>query len=193
MKKLFISLVLIVLTHAVFAQQLSSKSKEIIAAYNQLKKHPDSKTYQLDYIKVFPSNSTDFLKTFDPEDFSQLYSNSYQYIDALVKLTKNYPSAIICKSINIGKNLVWEADATGQIQHELVAMGNSFTPIFIKAIKSLTPKEQAGLITFLADVENHQAYPEYKRLFKSIVHAGDKGLANQFIDAMHKREKQPHD
>lgn len=193
MKKLFAGLIFIVLTHAVFAQQLSSKSKEIVAAYNQLQKQPDSKAYQLDYIKVFPGNSTEFIKTFESEDFSQLYNNSYQYVDAFVNLTKYYSSEIIYKSINIGKNLVWEADATGQIQHEIVGMGNSYTAIFIKAIKSLTPKDQSSLITFLADVENHQAYPEYKRLYKSIAHAGEKDLANHFIDAMHKREKQPHD
>jgi hypothetical protein len=65
--------------------------------------------------------------------------------------------------------------------------------LFIQKINSLSPKEQSNLIAFLADVENHEAYPEYKQLIKAIDDRGQKDLADQFTDAMHKREKQPHD
>jgi hypothetical protein len=176
-----------------YAQQLSSKAKQIISAFAQLKKHPDSKEDQLNYIKIFPENSTEFLQIFDPSDFGQLYDDSYQYIEAFVKLGKYYPIAIIKRSITIGKSLVWQADATGQIQQEIVLMGNTHPAIFIKLVKSLNAKEQIHLITFLADAENYSAYPEYKQLIKSITNAGEKRLAKQFIDAMHKREKQNHD
>ena len=100
---------------------------------------------------------------------------------------------MINKSIDIGKNLRWEADAVGYLQHGIVALGNNYTSLFILKINSLSPEEQSNLISFLADVENHDAYPEYKQLIKSIKVAGRTDLADKFITAMNQREKQHHD
>jgi hypothetical protein len=73
-----------------------------------------------------------------------------------------------------------------------VELGNKYTTIFVQKLNSLKPVEQSNLIKFLADVENHDAYPEYKQLIKAINDAGQKDLADQFTEAMHKREKQPN-
>jgi len=192
LKSIILSFSLITLVNLAFAQQLSTKSKQVKSAYSQLKERPDSKTYQLNYISIFPSDTAQFLRVFAPPDFSQL-NDGFDYIEGFFSLAKNHPVAVISKAVDIGKDLKWNADAVNYLQHGIVELGNKYTRLFIQKINSLNPKEQTNLITFLADVENHHAYPEYKQLIRAINDAGEKGLADQFTDAMHKREKQPHD
>jgi hypothetical protein len=193
LKSIILIFFLIALANLVFAQRLSTKSKEVASAYSQLKMHPDSKSCQLNYINIFPRDTTQFLRVFDPPGYGQLYNDSFDYIKDFFKLSKNYPVAVISKAIDIGKDLRWDADAVNYLQHGIVELGNKYTTLFIQKINSLNPKEQANLIIFLADAENHHAYPEYKQLIGAINDAGQKGLADQFTHAMHKREKQPHD
>ncbi|MBS1524029.1 MAG: hypothetical protein JST19_00180 [Bacteroidetes bacterium] len=191
-KPLQIILVLIATANLALPQQLSTKSKQVKSAYIQLKEHPDSKTYQLNYINIFPKDTTQFLSVFNPPGYGQL-SDGFDYIEGFFRLAKYHPVAVISKAVDIGKDLKWDADAVNYLQHGIVELGNKFTRLFIQKVNSLSPKEQSNLITFLADVENHAAYPEYKQLIKAINDHGQKDLADQFTDAMQKREKQPHD
>ncbi len=191
--KLILFLVLITPVSLVFGQQLLAKSKQVQSVYSQFLKNPKSQTCQLNYIEVFPDDTTQFLRVFASADFGQLYQDSYNYIEDFFKLGKYHTVLVINKSIDIGKNLRWEADAVGYLQHGIVALGNKYTSLFILKINSLSPDEQSNLITFLADVENHDAYPEYKQLIKSIKAARRTDLADKFITAMNQREKQHHD
>ena len=65
--------------------------------------------------------------------------------------------------------------------------------MFGQLLKRLTPQKQTQLITFLADAENFYAYPDYEDIIKHLKGLGESGLANKFIEARKKREKQPHD
>jgi hypothetical protein len=176
-------------SNAVLAQSLSQTSQKIKTAYDELKNEPASNQKKLTYLKVFPQNKEQFMAVFDPDDFKELYSESFKYIDAFISLAQNYPAAVINKSINIGKNLKWEADATGQMQHSIVLLGNQHIALFLKKIDTLSPIEEAHLIAFLADVENHKAYHEYQQLIESLQRIGENKLANKFINARALREK----
>lgn len=171
-----------------FSQALSARSKQIKNAYEELENDTGSKKNQLTYLHIFPTSSKEFKEIFDPKDFGQLYNDSYKYIEAFVKLDKYYPMQVIDKAVDIGKNLIWDADATGQIQQEIVNMGNKYIAVFIKKLESLASNEKAKLITFLADVENHKAYPEYQQLIQSLDNNGQHNLAKQFTDARSRRE-----
>ncbi len=193
MQKAFLNLTIFLFLIApadlAFAQQLSTKSKQVLTVYNQLQSCPGSKTCALNYIEVFPDDTAQFLRVFAPADFGQLYKSSDNFIDEFFKLSRYHSVLVINKAIDIGKDLKWDADAVGYLQHGIVALGNRYTRLFILKINSLKPKEQSNLITFLADVENHDAYPEYKKLIKSINDAGRTDLADKFKTAMIQREK----
>jgi hypothetical protein len=149
------ALLLILLPSFVFSQSLSKASLRIKAAWQELNKHPYSKQTQLAYLKVFPQNKQQFVELFDKEDFSQLYSGSYKYITTFIELSKHYPDQVMDKAINIGKELVWDADATGQLQQAIVNLGCENTRIFLNKIKALPTSQTNQLIKFLADVESH--------------------------------------
>jgi len=170
-----------------FAQSLS---KEVQTAWNKLKNDSTSKQKQLGYIQAFPENGRQFKAVFNPHDFKQLYKDSYQYIETFLSLSKVYPAKVIDKSIDIGRELVWEADATGQIQEGIVELGNENTRLFVNKVKSLTSDQKKHLITFLADVENHKAYTIYQQLIDSLKRINEPELASQFIKARALRMKQ---
>ncbi|HTK21826.1 MAG TPA: hypothetical protein VL442_20055 [Mucilaginibacter sp.] len=188
MKTIFIYLYLFI-SNALFAQSLSQTSQKIKTAYEELKRHRAAREKQLAYLKVFPQNKEQFTAIFDPDDFGELYSDNFKYIDAFISLAKNYPGEVIDKLINIGKNLKFRADATGQMQHSIVGLGNQYTPLFSKKLKALSIIEVDHLITFLADVENHKAYSEYQQLIESLQKIGENKLAAKFIRARILREK----
>lgn len=52
-------------------------------------------------------------------------------------------------------------------------------------------KEISKVIWYLADVENHDAYPEYKQIIENFKKIGETKLARQFEVAREKRMKMP--
>lgn len=189
MKKSTLILALFLIIFTASAQKLSIRSKEIKAAFERLNNHPDSKKDQLYYLDTFPDNQQDFIAVFNPSDYGQLY-DGHDYINAFLKLDQYYPARVISKAINIGKGLTWDADAINYLQSGIVDLCNRHIKIFIRKLKSLSPKEQSHFITFLADVENYSAYPAYKQLIKALTAVGEKDLADRFKEAMLKREKE---
>jgi len=179
-----------VLPSFAFSQALSPKSKAVKAAWEALVKQPGAKQCQLTYLRVFPENKHDFIAVFDRDDFTQLYTESNKYIESFIALVKNYPAQVIDKSINIGKDLRWNADAINYLQHGIVEIGISNTIIFSKKLNSLTPKQKGRLVKFLADVENHKAYPQYQQLINALTKTGEKSLAHKFELARTERENE---
>jgi hypothetical protein len=195
MKKFTIGCLLLFMAsaNASFCQPLSADSKNVKAAYEELVKHPDSKQKQLAYLKAFPENKKHFLEVFGAADFGQLYKDSHEYITAFFELSKKHPAAVIDKSINIGKDLIWDADAVGDLQHSIVEMGNEHTSTFATKVNALTALQQKNLTKFLADVENHKAYPEYQALIDALNKVHQVKLAGRLIKARTEREKIKHD
>jgi hypothetical protein len=178
------------LNDVAYSQTLSKESLKIVQAWEYLDKHPNSAKARLAYIKIFPGDQQLFTKIFDPDDYKELYGESYKYIDRFVGLAKFYPKQVIDKSVDIGKDLIWRADATGQLQQSTVELGVSHISIFIKKIKTLPKYKVDHLITFLADVENHKAYAVYQQLIDSLNKTGETRLATKFIRARALREKE---
>jgi len=189
-KILFCQLLFFASPFVAFSQPLSPQSKEVKAAWEALNKQPDSKQLQLAYLKVFPSNKRDFVAVFEPDDFKQLYSGGEKYIDSFAALAKNYPGAVIDKSINIGKDLQWEADGIGQLQGAIVVMGVNNTIIFSKRLKLLTVIQQSRLIKFLADEDGIKHDQTYQELINGLIKIGEKALAHKFEIARTEREKE---
>jgi hypothetical protein len=173
-----------------FTQSLSFKIGWLRTSYNELKENSGSSDKQLAYIQNFPSDSTSFMDIFQPADYKHLYKESHDYINTFFSLSTNHPNEIIDKSINIGEYLIWQGDATGDMQHGIVDLGNSNTKIFASKLHSLTQSHKAHLISFLADVENFTAYPQYQSLINSLNKIGEKTLADEFVNARTLRESE---
>lgn len=195
MKKFAIACLLLftALQNASFCQTLSNDSKKVSAAYEVLEKHPNLKRAQLSYLQAFPGDKSRFLAVFDPENFGQLYSRSDKFIAAFAGLASTFPAEVINKSIKIGKDLIWQADATGYLQHAIVQMGNEHTNIFATKLNALPAQQQNNLAKFLADAENHKAYPEYQALIDALNRIYQTKLAALFVKARAEREKIKHD
>jgi hypothetical protein len=173
-----------------FSQDSIPASKKVIIAYGLLIENPASNQAQLGYIRAFPADKAIFMTVFQPKHFGQLYHNSHEYITAFLNLAKYHPQLIIDKSVSIGKDLIWEADATGDIQNGIMTLSVTYPDLFIKKLKTLTRVQQKNLITFLADVENHPAYPHYQQLIDILNKKRETRLATRFIDARTVREKE---
>jgi hypothetical protein len=173
-----------------FAQ--SPEAMKVRSAYAQMKIYPGEKAKQLAFLNAFPSAKQQFMEMFQAANNGQLTSNSHEFIESFIDLAKTYPTQVVDKAINIGKDLTWEADATGYMQHGIVQLGNQYTKIFATKVKSLTEADQDKLIKFLADVENHKAYPEYQQLIDALAKTGEVKLSNKMIEAKDLREKTPN-
>ena len=173
-------------------QSLSPTSEKIKKAYDQLKINGSSETLQLNYINAFPNSKEEFIAIFSPEDGKQLSTVSDQYLRLLLVLGDRYPTKVLRKSMNIGKRLKWDADAVGYLQHLIVDVANKHPGVFIEEIGKLNEDEKASLIRFLADVENHRAYPEYQALIDKLIFAKQNTISELFIQARKERQKQHH-
>jgi hypothetical protein len=91
-----------------------------------------------------------------------LYSNSYNYLEALERCAGHFPAEVISKCVDIGKDLVWDADAVGDLQEISVSLASKYANIFIKKYNALSSKKQNKLMVFYADVEKHGSYNIYQ-------------------------------
>jgi len=189
-KSLFASLIAsIICINVSFSQALSPAAMKVKTAYVQLKIYPGSKPKQLAYLNAFPQNKQQFVEIFNAPNNGQLTSNSQGFIATFVDMAKNYPTEVIDKSVNIGKDLTHEADAIGQLQHAIVDLGNHYTKLFAKKVNSLSDKESDNLVKFLADAENHSGYTQYQQLTEELSKIGEVKLSNKFVQAKEQREK----
>jgi hypothetical protein len=165
------------------SQTLIPDAKKVKTAFDKLSADTNSKELQQLYVAAFPSDTKTFLKIFQTEKFDQLYSDSYRYIDAFEKCAKNFPIQVISKCVDIGKNLVWDADAVGELQHISVQLSIHHLPSFVKKYKTLDSKAQNHLLRFYADVENFKGYPEYQELINKLKIIGEVDIAKKLENA----------
>ena len=175
------------------APPLSAESKAVQKAFIALKAGPTLPQLQLAYVKTFPKSRAAFLRVFvDEQNSRQLYSESHEYIAALHQAGKVFPKNVLRICFSIGKNLVWEADAIGDLQHTTVKLGVEFPRVFAEETRRLLATEQLHLFRFLADVENHRAYTEYEMLRQKLAATGATDLAAKLGLARERRMKLPH-
>jgi hypothetical protein len=107
-----------------FAQNLLPEALQVKDAYEKLLKSPSRENYREVYVMSFPSSSKTFLKVFNSKTYDQLFSVSYQYIDALQRCAGSYPKEVISKCVDICKDLTWDADAVSYLQHTSVSLAS---------------------------------------------------------------------
>ena len=179
-KLLLIFLVLSLCSHS---QTLIPEAIKVKAAFNKLSADTNSKKLQQLYIAAFPSDTKTFLKIFQTEKFDQLYSDSYKYLDAFEKCATTFPSQVISRCVDIGKNLVWDADAVGQLQQISVRLAIHHLTFFVNKYKTFDSKAQNHLLRFYADVENFKAYPEYQELINKLKNIREADIAKKLESA----------
>src|ERR1700733_2529558 len=119
------------------SQALIPEAAKIKAIYVKLAADTGNRVLQESYITAFPSNAKSFLKVFQTKTFDQLYEDYDKYLDLLDYCSLAFPGRVLSKCINVGKDLVWDADAVGQLQHMCVLLSGKYIRIFITDYKKL--------------------------------------------------------
>ncbi len=166
-----------------FSQTLNAGAIKVKSAYENLLTDTSSKKLQQAYVTSFPSETNSFLAIFQTTEFDQLYMDSYKYIESFEKCATTFPTEVISKCVDIGKNLVWDADAIGHLQHISVDLALIHLSVFISKYKTLDKKEQNKLINFFADVENHKAFQQYQILIDKLISIGEIDIAKELDSA----------
>lgn len=187
--KILLTAAILTLFEMSFCQSLLPQAVRVKKAYEMHLQDTAASTGKMGYVTAFPSNSEVFLKVFNPKTFDQLYSVSYNYIDALQQCAASYPKEVISKCVDIGKELTWNADAVGYLQKASVTLAAKYPGLFVDKYKRLHENEKKKLIGFYADVENHSAYPEYQELIDSVKRIGSTAIAKRLETARVEREK----
>ena len=172
-------------------EKLLPESKKVKTAYDNLVQNPENKEIQKRYINDFPDNADIFKQVFHSPTFDQLYMDCHLYIFKLAELSKNFPGLVGDKLINLCVGLKkWDADAIGHVQHVTMKYANSNYPDFISLIRKLDNKNLNTLVTFLADVENHSVYGDYKDFMSKMKKNNETELTELFTKAKYKRISQ---
>lgn len=176
-------IIFLVVWNSAYSQILIPPAEKMKVAFDKLTADTSSKNLQANFISAFPSDTATFLSVFMPEKFDQLYDSSHEYFLLLEICSRNFPKEVIRKCVDIGKDLVWDADAVGEVQHLGVNSANRYLKIFLDKYKTLNNKKRQSLINFYADVENHSAYPEYQELIAKLIKIGESDIAKKFETA----------
>ncbi len=94
--------------------------------------------------------------------------------------------------VTLSKDAHYNADAPAYLQSATSLYRSEHTQTFLSLLKGLPAAKQANLIAFLADVENHDAYPQYQIIIDHLKALGDVALAQKFELARAKRARQRH-
>jgi len=173
-----------------FSPTLIPEALKLQTAFANLSADPDNKRLQENYIAAFPTDTKTFLIVFQQEKFDQLYSESNKYINELERCSTSFPEKAMSKCINIGKNLIWDADAVGELQQISVTLNARYISVFISLYKNLKNKEQENLIQFYANVENHGTYKIYQDLIDKLNSVGQRDISEKLETARTSRKLQ---
>lgn len=187
MKKIFIKIliasVIVCITQSTHAQnhKLSAHADSILKKYVGLRDKIESIDMWADYIKIFPNNNTEFENIFNPDDFSELYYNSYEYINVLEKAPDSFTKKII--------NLIFEitkdgapgcCDAWSWLQELGTLNAIKNTEIFLKSLKLLETHEIDNIIKFLADNEAIKYSEKYQKIIDNLNIINEKDFVKKF-------------
>jgi hypothetical protein len=169
---------------------LSPQAQSLKQLLSSLKEHPEDKSIQSQYLLAFPKDIKTFRNLFDQSDFSELYYDEADYVGMLSSLAERHPETVGKLLIGLCKNATAGPDALSDLQQATIEYATSRTSLFAKLMKARPAKEASGVIRFLADVENHEAYPEYSQLIANLRKGNETTLARQFESARTERKRQ---
>lgn len=175
-----------------YAQQehLSRRARELTRALVALRNKPRDTAVQKEYLQAFPHDYKEFLALFD---FGHELYDGHDFIDPLPSLGSQHPVELGELLIGLSKDAHYEADAPNYLRHATATYAVEHSQMFARFLKQLPPAKQQQLITFLADIENFRAYPEYQEIVDHLKGIGERKLAIDFEEARAKREKEPDD
>jgi hypothetical protein len=150
---------------------------------------PYDPSAQARYLELFPRTYNGFLQLFEP---GQPLYDGHDYVEALSPLARTHEEEVGKLLVTLSKDAHYNADAPAYLQSATSLYGSQHTQAFLLLLKGLPASKQANLIAFLADVENHDAYPEYQIIIDHLKALGDAALAKKFELARAKRARQPH-
>jgi hypothetical protein len=168
---------------------LSRKVTKLSAALAELRNSPNDRTAQMRYLDAFPKTYKEYLQFFDVG--RSLY-DGHEYVDVISTLAANYELAVGNTLVSLSQDAEYDADAPAYLQHATSGYAGQHTKTFVSLLKRLPSAKEANLITFLADVENHRAYPQYQLIIDHLKALGETALASKFELARAERKKQPH-
>lgn len=174
-----------------FAQKpLTPEAQKVKDAYDWLLKQPNLPENQLHFIESFPDTKDYYIEVFTPHTFDQLYFNYEAYVSKYRELSKMYPKQVMIKSITISKQLHTSKGPAAIMQETIMETANISPKAFAVVVNKLKKKEQISLVQFLADVPDHNNYPQYQTLIKKLEDNGDTKIADLMIEARDQRMKQ---
>ena len=194
MKGLTVSIVALSLTFGaavrVWAGEmpLSPQARELKSLLVSLKESPKDRVTQTQYLQKFPKDIGAFRRLFDASDFSELYDGA-DYIFVLKQLAEDHPDVVGEILIGLSQNAPSGADALSFLRQVTVEYGVKHTFIFAKILNKRSAKQSSALVRYLADVENHHAYPEYSQIITNLRKANEHALAKQFEASRTERTK----
>jgi GNAT superfamily N-acetyltransferase len=103
--------------------------------------------------------------------------DSYNYILAFERCAATFPTEVIGKCVDIGKKLVWDADAVGELQHISVNLAIKHINVFVTKYKDFITsfitckiKNEIGNIGLIATHENHRGKSLGRNLINHVHH-----------------------
>jgi hypothetical protein len=187
--KTLLSILFLILSKSLLSQVLIPDAVKIKSAYELLLADTSNKKLQESFVVAFPSNTRSFLDVFQAKNFDQLYNESYKYLELFEKCAAEYPQEVLGKCVNIGRYLIWDGDAVGQLQNICISLSIEYPRVFLNDYQTLSIKDQNGLISFYADVENFDAYPEFQELIDKLNSIGQSAISRKLENARTKRIK----
>jgi hypothetical protein len=190
--KLVSYIVLLILVPALSIAQkpLTPEAGRVKAAYEWLLKQPNFPENHIHFIESFPNNKDHYIEVFTPHTFDQLYFDYEAYLAKYRELGRMYPKQVLAKSMVIGKKLSTAGGPAGIMQQTIMEVANINPAAFAAEVKKLKKNEQLALIGFLADVPDHNNYPQYHTLIKELEKLQETKIADIMIAARDTRVKQ---
>jgi hypothetical protein len=168
---------------------LSIQERDLRDAWVELEKKPHDANAQGRYLNAFPHTYKEFLNFFV---VGRNFSDGHEVILLLPSSAEKHQDELGKLLVNLGKDARWDADAPNYLQHITAVYAGQHADTFASLVNQLSVAERVNLITFLADAENHAAYPEYEDLINQLKILGQGRLAKEFEEARAERMRQPH-
>jgi len=144
--------------------------------------------YEKEYISVFPSSFKSFQNTFayvpKKTNLASVYDNHLSLLEGLLL---KFPEKVLALMLNIAVDGSWDADAVSRLQHTIVSYASKNTEKFVKVLLNKSDTKQKSIIKFLADVEYHPVFRDYKILQKNLKKLGLNKVSEQFDHAKSQR------
>ena len=172
---------------------LSDTAQKIRAKFIELRSDPQNINLWEEYLRIFPRSKADFKRIFDPDNFSELYNGSHEYIfifNGAPEVKRNEVFELVVSITKEGSPGC--CDAWSALHRVAVTYAIQDTRGFLSSLKSLKHSERQNVIKFIADKENHRAFGDYQVVIDKLRSLDEQEIASEFENARKLRTKAKH-